>query len=84
MKTGGDMPTDPLKKLLDRDLQKAAADYIIKEVCPMLQEVVNYGTNAFARCRASANNERVAHIPGDAHLVILRRFYISRGYVAYL
>ncbi|MBI3327519.1 MAG: hypothetical protein HYZ81_12565, partial [Nitrospinae bacterium] len=65
------MPTDPLKKLLDRDLQKAAADYIIKEVCPMLQEVVNYGTNAFARCHASANNERVAHIPGDAHLVIL-------------
>lgn len=78
------MPTRPVEKLLDRDLSAAAARELIDIACPLLEELVNYGTQAWARCAASASgqpNEDVAplmlylHITEftDAIEVLLRR-----------
>jgi hypothetical protein len=65
------MPTKPLKRLLDRDLQKVRAEPVIQLACPLLREIINYGTNLFARCEASTSHARVEGIPGEGHLVIL-------------
>jgi len=51
------MPTEPLKPLLDRDLRMVAAKEIIDITCPLLQELVNYATNAWARCIAEASGQ---------------------------
>jgi len=39
--------------------------------CPLLREIVNYGTNVFGRCEANTKHAKVQGIPGDGHLVIL-------------
>jgi hypothetical protein len=57
------MPTEPLETLLYRDLSKVAAKEIIEIASPLLQELVNYSTNAFRRCESSTTgneNEDVA------------------------
>jgi hypothetical protein len=51
------MPTEPLTDLLDRDLSKAAAKDIIENDSALLREIVNYATNAWARCAGSAKGE---------------------------
>jgi len=48
------MPTKPLELLLNRDISKAAAREVIKIASPLLQELINYGTNVFARSQDSA------------------------------
>jgi len=58
------MPTKPPKKLLDRDLFKAFARERIDIATPLLQEVVNHGLAAFARCSHTAKD-------GDEKLAIL-------------
>ena len=47
------MPTKPLETLLYRELSKAEAKEIIELASPLLQEMVNYSTNALARCATS-------------------------------
>jgi hypothetical protein len=50
-------PTKPLESILFRELSKANAKDIIQIVSPLLQELVNYSTNMFARAATSAGNE---------------------------
>jgi hypothetical protein len=75
------MPTDSHKPLLDRDISKAAYAATIREASAALTEIVNYGTQLFARGNAVANDayDRLAkadpHLPknpavGDFHLPI--------------
>ncbi len=47
------MPTEPFKKLLDRDLAKVAAKPLIDLASPLLIEVVNKATKVFRRCEVS-------------------------------
>jgi hypothetical protein len=49
------MPTNPLESILYRDLSKAEAKDTIEIASPLLQEIVNYSTNALARCATSQN-----------------------------
>jgi hypothetical protein len=49
------MTTQPLEKILYRELSKAEAKEIIDIAAPLLQELVNFGTNALARCLNSQN-----------------------------
>ncbi len=51
------MPTQPLETILYRELSIASAREAIDNVSPLLQEVVNYSTNVFARCVSSAPGE---------------------------
>jgi hypothetical protein len=51
------MPTKPLESLLYRELSKADAREVIEVASPLLQELVNYGTNLVARCMDSARGE---------------------------
>lgn len=51
------MPTKPFERLLYRDLRKAEAKEIIEIASPLLQEVINYATNAFQRCQESVVGE---------------------------
>jgi len=58
------MPTEPLLKLLDRDLAKVAAKELIDLACPLLKELVNHGTNVFMRCQAEAHDgQEDEHVP---------------------
>lgn len=65
------MPTEPLQRLLDRDFQRVAVHPLIQVACPLLREIVNYGTNVFGRCETDTKYARVADIPGEGHLAIL-------------
>src|SRR5205085_1346709 len=49
-----DMPTKPLEAALDRDFSRVAAKELIEIASPLLQEIVNFGTNALQRCHISA------------------------------
>lgn len=49
------MPTKPLKSILDRELSKAEAKELIELASPLLQELVNYSTNALVRCATIGN-----------------------------
>jgi hypothetical protein len=49
------MTTQPLEKILYRELSKAEAKEVIDIASPLLQELVNYGTNVLARCATSQN-----------------------------
>ena len=46
---GENMPTEPVEKVLNRDLSRVNARELIDRVCPMLDEIVNYGTNLYIR-----------------------------------
>jgi len=48
------VPTEPIAALLDRDLSRVAANEITAVTRPLLREIVNNGTNVYARCTASA------------------------------
>lgn len=47
------MPTKAHEAILDRELSKAEAKEVIDTVSPLLQELVNYATNALIRCSTS-------------------------------
>jgi hypothetical protein len=51
------MPTKPLEKLLYRELSTVAAKELIDIASPLLQELVNFSTNAFARCASSSKGK---------------------------
>ena len=51
------MSTKPLDTILYRELSVVAAKEIVEIASPLLQELVNYSTNAFARCASSASGE---------------------------
>ena len=66
------MTTEPLKTLLDRELSKADAKEVISIASPLLQELVNYSTNAFARCATSTTgkeNEDLATLLLYLHII---------------
>lgn len=66
------MPTKPLETLLDRELSKVVARDIIEIASPLLQELVNYSTNAFARCATSTSgkeNEDLAVLILYLHII---------------
>jgi hypothetical protein len=48
------VPTEPIAALLDRDLSRVAASGLTAVTRPLLRELVNNGTNVYARCTASA------------------------------
>lgn len=54
------MPTDSFKEQLDRDLAKAEARALIEASCPLLRELVNYGTWACVRCMRAPDEDRVS------------------------
>src|SRR4051812_23106935 len=43
------MPTDPVEKVLNRDVSRVAAKELIDRYCSLLDEVVNYGAKLYAR-----------------------------------
>src|SRR3954467_3074566 len=47
------MPNKSLEKVLNRDLSRVAAKELIDRYCPLLDEIVNYGTNLYARLSQS-------------------------------
>ena len=66
------MPTKALKPLLDRELSIAWAKSVIDIGSPLLQELVNYATNAFARCQGSTKggeNEDIAVLALYYHII---------------
>jgi hypothetical protein len=48
------VPTKPLESILYRELSRVQAKEIIEVASSLLQELVNYATNALARCATSA------------------------------
>lgn len=48
------MPTKQFEPLLYRELRKVEAKEVIEIASPLLQEEINYATNAFQRCQESA------------------------------
>jgi len=57
------MPTKPFEPLLYRELAKVAAKEIIDIASPLLQELVNYATNAFQRCQMSSTDAEDEDLP---------------------
>jgi hypothetical protein len=51
------VPTEPFRKLLDRDLAKVTAKPIIDVASPLLIEVINHATMAYQRCHVSAGRD---------------------------
>ena len=65
------MSTTPLRRILDRDFQKAQAREVIDVARPLLDELVNYGTNVLGRCEATVPSLSTEDSrPQDEHLVI--------------
>ena len=70
------MPTKPLETILYRDLSKTEAKEDIETSSKVLQELVNFGTNAIARCSTSTSltgkeNEDVAVLTLYRHIIEL-------------
>lgn len=66
------MPTKPLETILYRELSQVAAKDIIEIASPLLQELVNYSTRAFARCVTSTSgkeNEDLAVLSLYLHII---------------
>jgi len=57
------MPTKPFEPLLYRELRKIEAKEVIEIASPLLQEEVNYATNAFQRCQASSTGAKDEDLP---------------------
>ena len=51
------MPTKPLESIIYRELSIARAKEIIKDITPLFQELVNYGSNAIVRSATSSKSE---------------------------
>lgn len=49
------MPTEPLESILYRELSLVDGKELIDIASPLLQELVNFGTNALVRCLSSAS-----------------------------
>lgn len=64
------MPTKPFQTLLYPEMRKAEAKQVIDEGSSLLRELINYATNAFPRCQASASKETP-----DEHLPVFASFY---------
>jgi Family of unknown function (DUF5677) len=61
----------PLKGLLDKDMRKVEIYNEIQIISPVLQNIVNYGTNVFGRCLQSTKHDGVVDMPDEAHLSVL-------------
>jgi len=66
------MPTKPLESILYREFSKAQAGPIIEIASDVLQELVNFGSNAFVRCATSSagsENEDLAILSLYRHIM---------------
>ncbi len=70
------MPYDEFKPLLNREIRKAEAREIINIASPLLQEEINYATNAFQRCQESAKN-----VVPDEHVPVLASYHHVIGMI---
>ncbi len=70
------MSTKPFEPMLYRDLHKVAAKDIIAIAVPLLQEEINYATNAFKRCQDAA----VGGIPAE-HLAVFSLYHHVIGMI---
>lgn len=52
------MPTKQFEPLLYRELRKVEAKKVIEIASPLLQEEINYATNAFQQCQASSTGAK--------------------------
>ncbi len=57
------MPTKPFEPLLYRERARVEAKKTIDIASPLLQELVNYATNAFQRCQAASTGEPHEDLP---------------------
>ncbi len=57
------MPTKPFEPLLYRELRNVEAKETIKVASPLLQEEINYATNAFQRCQESSKGAPDEDLP---------------------
>lgn len=62
------MPTKPIESILYRELSKVEAKEIIGIASPLLQELVNYASNALVRCATSISGKVDKR---DEHIAIL-------------
>lgn len=67
------MPSKPLDRVLYRELSVVQAKDTIDVACPLLQELVNYGTNALARCATSVTGR----VEDDLAILALYRHIIE-------
>jgi hypothetical protein len=62
------MPTDPRQDILYRELSQLQANELNELTSPLIQEVVNFATNAFVRCMSySESDENVDLAPFALH-----------------
>lgn len=54
---GGEMPTKPLESVLYREFSKTQAKASLGLITPLLQELINNGTNVLIRCATSVTGE---------------------------
>lgn len=62
------LPTEPMKKILDRELSVTGNKELIDLASPLLQEIINYSTAAFGRCSGSSKGQM------DVDIAILALF----------
>lgn len=67
------MPTAPLESILYREFSKVQAKEVLNSASPLLKELVNYSTNALARCATSPSGE----IDVDLSILALYRHVIE-------
>ena len=67
------MPTEPLESILYREFSKVQAKEILNSASPLLLELVNYSTNALARCATSPSGE----VDVDLSILALYRHIIE-------
>lgn len=67
------MPTNALDSILYREVSKVSAREVISIASPLLQELVNYGTNALARAATTRNRK----VDEDLAILVLYRHIIE-------
>lgn len=67
------MPTAPLETILYREMSRVSAKEIIDIASPLLQETINYATNALARCATTPSGK----IDEDLAVLALYRHIIE-------
>jgi hypothetical protein len=72
------MPTDSFPELLDRDRAKVEAQELIEATCPLLREMVNYGTYACVRCMRAPDRDRQGAENEDMPPLVLYQYLIEQ------
>jgi hypothetical protein len=61
--------TEPNRNILDREFKQASSAELIRLICPVLREIVNYGTQLLARANESIQHteQRLLTTAGSGH-----------------